>query len=262
MIDRRRFSATLVAVAAGSLTGLRTVAQAATNAPAAAGAPNIVLIHGAYADGSSWSSVISRLQATGMNVTAVQNSLDSFADDVATTRRVLAMQVGPTILVAHSYGGMVMSEIGVDPKVTALVYVAARAPDAGENYEALAAKYPAGPASGGLVTRGDYAQLSKDAFLNDFANGVAPLRAQELYAVQSPISATLFAGALTTVAAWRTKPSWYAVSKQDRTINPDLERFMAKRMNATTFEIDAGHLSLVSQPEEIANLILAAAKIQ
>lgn len=179
MIDRRTFSATLLAVAAGSLTGIRTVAKAATNAPATTGPRNVVLIHGAYADGSSWSGVINRLQASGMNVTAVQNSLNSFADDVATTRRVLAMQDGPTILVAHSYGGMVLSETGVDPKISALVYVAARAPDAGEDYAALAASYPAAPASAGLVTRGDFSQLSESAFLNDFANGVDPKRAQE-----------------------------------------------------------------------------------
>jgi len=255
MINRGTFSAALAAAAAGSLTSWR-VAQGAT---VTNGVRNVVLIHGAYADGSSWSDVINRLQASGIRATAVQNSLDSFADDVATTRRVLAMQDGPTVLVAHSYGGMILSETGLDPNVTALVYVAARAPDAGENYSALAATYPAAPASAGLVTRDRYSQLSEDAFLEDFANGVDAKRAHELYAVQSPITATLFAGAVTTAAAWRSKPSWYAVSKQDRTINPDLERFMAKRMNATTIEVEAGHLSLVSHPDAIANLILAAA---
>jgi pimeloyl-ACP methyl ester carboxylesterase len=260
MMDRRTFSATLGAVAVGSLTGIRTAARAATTTPVATAAKNVVLIHGAYADGSCWLDVIGRLQGSGMNVTAVQNSLNSFADDVATTRRVLAMQDGPTVLVAHSYGGMILSETGVDPKITALVYVAARAPDAGENYTALAATYPAAPASAGLVTSAGYSQLSKSAFLNDFANGVDPGKANELYAVQSPIAATLFSGALTTAAAWRSKPSWYAVSTQDKTINPDLERFMAKRMNASTIEVDAGHLSLISHPQEITNLILAAAK--
>jgi pimeloyl-ACP methyl ester carboxylesterase len=156
---------------------------------------------------------------------------------------------------------MVVSEAGVDPNVSGLVYVAARAPDAGEDYTALAARFPTPPASAGLVKSGDYAQLSQTAFLNDFANGVDPATARELYAVQQPITVTLFPTAKTTVAAWRSKPSWYAVSKQDRTINPDLERFMAARMKATTIELDAGHLSLVSHAKEISDLILTAATV-
>jgi pimeloyl-ACP methyl ester carboxylesterase len=252
-MDRRTFSATLAAGVATSLLGVGSAARAA------APVRNVVLVHGAYADGSSWSEVIPRLQAAGLRVTAVQNPLTSLTDDVAAARRVLAMQDGPTVLVAHSYGGMVISEAGVAENVAALVYVAARAPDAGENYTALAAKYPAPPASAGLVKSGAYAQLSESAFINDFANGVDSVKARALYAVQQPISATLFPTAKTTVAAWRSKPSWYAVSKQDRTINPELERFMAARMKATTIEVDAGHLGLISHPQEISDLILAAA---
>jgi pimeloyl-ACP methyl ester carboxylesterase len=218
-----------------------------------------VLIHGLYADGSSWTDVIARLQSAGLRATAVQNRLVSFADDVAATRRVLAMQDGPTVLVAHSFGGMILTEAGVDPNVTALVYVAARAPDAGENYPALAKRFPAPPASAGLVTFQGFSQLSEAAFLNDFANGVNPARARLLFAVQASNAATLPATAMTTVAAWRSKPSWYAVSREDRTINPGLERYMAARMKATTIEIDAGHLSLISHPQKISNLILEAA---
>lgn len=229
------------------------------HAQAAAGTQNIVLVHGAYADGSCWLPVISRLQSAGKRVRAVQNPLTSLADDVDAVRRVLAMQDGPAVLVAHSYGGMVISEAGISANVTSLVYVAARAPDAAENYSALAARFPTPPANAGLVTTAGHSQLSESAFLADFANGVEPARARELYAVQAPISATLFSTARTTVAAWRHKPAWYAVSKQDRTIDPDLERFMARRMNATTIEVDAGHLSLISHPDEITNLILAAA---
>lgn len=221
-------------------------------------AKNIVLVHGAYADGSSWSEVIPLLQKAGLHVTSVQNPLTSFEDDVDATKRVLALQDGPTVLVAHSYGGMVISQAGIDPKVSALVYVAARAPDAGEDYTALAAKYPKPPASNGLVHSGGFAQLSEDAFLHDFAGDVKPSTARELYAVQGRISETLFT-AKTTDAAWKSKPSFYAVSKNDRTINPDLERFMAKRMKAHTIELDASHLSLVSHPREVANLILEAA---
>jgi pimeloyl-ACP methyl ester carboxylesterase len=220
---------------------------------------NVVLVHGAYADGSSWSAVIPLLQAAGMRVTAVQNPLTSLADDAAATRRALALQDGPTVLVGHSYAGTVVSETGVDPKVAALVYVAARAPDAGEDYAALTTRFPAAPATAGLTHANGFAQLSEAAFLRDFANGVDPVRARALYAVQGPIADTLFADR-TTHASWRSKPAFYAVSKNDRTTNPDLQRFLASRMNATTIELESGHLSLVSHPREIAGLILRAAQ--
>jgi pimeloyl-ACP methyl ester carboxylesterase len=252
MMDRRTFSMSLAAGVAGSLLSAKG-AQAATSVR------NVVLVHGLYADGSSWSECIVRLQSAGMNVTAVQNPLTSFADDVAATRRALAMQDGATVLAAHSYGGMVASEAGIASNVAALVYVAARAPDAGEDYTALAKRFPAPPASGGLVTFGGFASLNEDAFLSDFANGVDPVKARELYAVQAPNTTTLSATARTTVAAWRVKPCWYAVSKQDRTIDPDLERFMAARMKATTIELESGHLSLVSHAPEVTTLILQAA---
>lgn len=252
MTDRRTFSISLAAGAMTPLLGLEK-AQAATPVR------NVVLVHGLYADASSWSACIVRLQAAGLRVTAVQNPLTSFAADVAATRRALAMQDGPTLLAAHSYGGMVATEAGGASNVTGLVYIAARGPDAGEDYPALAKRFPAPPASAGLITFDGFAQLSEDAFLNDFANGVDPVKARELYAVQAPNAATLSGGARTTVAAWRSKPTWYAVSKQDRTINPELERFMASRMKATTIEIDAGHLSLVSHAPEVTAFILQAA---
>lgn len=220
-------------------------------------ARNVVLIHGAWADGSSWAEVIARLQAAGLHVTAVQNPLTTLADSVAATRQALALQDGPTVLVAHSWGGTVLSEAGVDPKVTALVYVAARAPDAAEDFVALSAKFPTMPVRAGVENHDGITTLSEEAFLKYFANGVPHAKAEVLYAEQGPTAASLFADR-TTVAAWHTKPSFYAVSKQDQTISPDLERFLAKRMNATTVELDAGHLSLVSRSKEIADLILAA----
>jgi pimeloyl-ACP methyl ester carboxylesterase len=220
-------------------------------------ARNVVLVHGAYADASSWSEVIGPLQRAGLHVTAVQNPLTSLEESVAATRRALAMQDGPTVLAAHSWGGMVISEVGVDPKVSALVYVAARGPDAGEDFTALAKQFPPAPAGAGLVEADGFAQLNEKAFFEDFANGVDPAQARVLYSVQAPISATLFSGK-TTEAGWRSKPSWYAVSTQDRTINPELERFLARRMNATTVEVDTGHLSLVTHPKDISNLILSA----
>ena len=154
------------------------------------------------------------------------------------------------MLVGHSWAGTVISEAGVDPKVCALVYVAARAPDAGEDYAALAARFPTPPANAGLVKSGGFAQLNEEAFLKDFAGGMDPAKARVLYAVQERIADTLFA-ARTTVVAWRLRPSWYAVSKQDRTTSPELERFLANRMRAKTVEVDAGHLSLITHPQEI-----------
>jgi pimeloyl-ACP methyl ester carboxylesterase len=247
-------------VAAGLLAplSLAQVNLAHAQTPQTVKATNVVLVHGAWADGSSWSEVIPILQAAGLHVTAVQNPLSSLADSVEATKRALAEQDGPTVLVAHSWGGTVISQIGNDPKVTGLVYVAARAPDANEDFVALSKQFPTGPVRAGIVERDGYTKLSEDAFLKYFANGVKPERAKELYAVQWPTAASIFGGR-TTEAAWHSKPSWYAVSKNDDTINPDFERFLAKRMNANTIELDAGHLSLVSHPKEVAKLILEAA---
>jgi pimeloyl-ACP methyl ester carboxylesterase len=253
MVDRRTFSTMLIAGAATSSFGWSSLTQAQP----AVRARNVVLVHGAYADGSCWSEVIGRLQRAGLTATAVQNPLTSLAEDVAATRRILALQDGPTVLVGHSWAGTVISETGVDPKVSALVYVAARAPDADEDYAALAAKFPVPPANTGLVKSDGFAQLSEEAFLKDFARGVDPEKAHVLYAVQGRIADTLFASR-TTAAAWKVKPSWYAVSKQDRTTSPELERFLASRMQAKTIEVNAGHLSLITHPQEITDLILDA----
>jgi pimeloyl-ACP methyl ester carboxylesterase len=248
----------LVVVAVSLFSALLFAAEASAQTAKPVVARNVVLVHGAWADGSSWAEVISRLQAAGLRVTAVQNPLTSLADSVAATRRALALQDGPTVLAAHSWGGTVISEVGMDPKVTALVYVAARAPDAGEDFVALSGKFPTMPVRAGVQERDGYTNLSEDAFLKYFANGVAHAKAEVLYAVQEPAAASLFGGR-TTVAAWRSKPTWYAVSTLDQTISPDLERFLAARMKATTVEVEAGHLSLVSHPQQIAELILAAA---
>jgi pimeloyl-ACP methyl ester carboxylesterase len=171
---------------------------------------------------------------------------------------VLDRQDGPTVLAGHSFSGMIVTEAGVHPKVASLVYVAARAPDAGEDYAALAKRFPAAPASAGILFDGDQGRLSEAAFLRDFAGDLPAAKARILYAVQEPFDKALLTGK-TTNAAWRSKPSFYAVSTRDRTINPDLERFMAKRMGAKTIEVDSSHLSLISHPEIIARLILEAA---
>ena len=251
MMTRRMFSTSILVGAAAALLPAAARSQNVK-------ARNVVLVHGAYADGSSWLEVIPYLQAAGINATAVQNPLSSLADDVAATKRILALQDGPTVLVGHSWAGTVISEAGVDPKVSALVYVAARAPDAGEDYGALAAKFPKPPASAGLVESDGYAQLSEEAFVKYFAGDIDPVKARALYAVQGRISSTLFASR-TTVAAWKSKPTFYAISKQDKTTSPELERFLADRMKAKTIEVDASHVSLISKPKEIAGLILLAA---
>jgi len=252
MITRRTFSG---AIAAGAATGLAPGLARPAEIPRAR---NVVLVHGLFADGSCWSEVIPRLQAVGLNVTSVQNPLTTLDEAVAETQRVVDRQDGPTVLAGHSFSGMIVTEVGVSPNVSALVYVAARAPDAGEDYAALAKTFPTPPATAGIVFHGDEGWLSEAAFLRDFAGDLPEARARVLFAVQQPFHKALLTGR-TKHAAWRAKPSFYAVSTEDRTINPDLERFMAKRIGATTIEVQASHLALISHPQEIADLILKAA---
>jgi pimeloyl-ACP methyl ester carboxylesterase len=251
-MDRRNFLGTMATGVAGLALGSSAFAQGPPKAR------NVVLVHGLFADGSCWTEVIPKLQAAGLNVTSVQNPLTTLDEAVASAQRVLARQDGPTVLVGHSFSGMIVTEAGIDPKVSAVVYVAARAPDAGEDYGALAQKFPTPPASAGIVFDGDEGRLTEAAFLRDFAGDLPEAKAKVLYAVQEPFHKALLTGK-TMHAAWRSKPSFYAVSTEDRTINPDLERFMAKRMGAKTIEVKASHLALISQPEAIANLILEAA---
>ncbi|MBV9953861.1 MAG: alpha/beta hydrolase [Pseudolabrys sp.] len=251
-MDRRTFVSLTAATAASSLLPRSAVAQPTPLTK------NVVLVHGLFADGSSWSEVIPRLQAAGLNVTSVQNPLTTLAEAVDAALRALDRQNGSTILVGHSFSGMIVTEAGVHPKVSALVYVAARAPDAGEDYTALAKTFPTPPASAGIIFDGDEGRLSEEAFLRDFAGDLPEARARALFAVQWPFHKALLAGK-TTHAVWRSKPSWYAVSTEDRTIDPSLQRFMAKRMGAKTIEVKASHVSLISQPETIARLILEAA---
>jgi pimeloyl-ACP methyl ester carboxylesterase len=255
LMNRRTLSTLLAAGAAASLVSTRGMAAPAAM-PTKAG--NVVLVHGLFADGSCWTEVIARLQAAGINVTSVQNPLTTLPEAVASAQRVLARQDGPTVLVGHSFSGMIVTEAGVHPNVSALVYVAARAPDAGEDYTVLAGRFPTPPATAGIIFDGDEGRLSEQAFLRDFAGDIPESKAKVLYAVQESFHKTLLSGK-TTHAAWRSKPSFYAVSTEDRTINPDLERFMAKRMGAKTIEVKASHLSLISHPDEITQLIIEAA---
>lgn len=254
MINRRTFSKALVAGAAVSLAATR--AFAATAKPDQA--RNVVLVHGLFADGSCWLDVLARLQGHGLNATSVQNPLTTLEESVESAKRVLDRQDGPTVLVGHSFGGMLVSEAGVHPNVSALVYIAARAPDAGEDFAALAKTFPKPPASAGIVFDGEEGRLGEEAFLKDFAGDLPAEKAKLLYAVQEPFQKKLLTGR-TTQAAWRSKPSFYAVSTEDRTINPELQRFLAKRMGAKTIELKASHVSMISRPDEVTNLILEAA---
>src|SRR5215470_51062 len=190
--------------AAMSLTPPAAVLAQQLTAPKA---KNVVLVHGLFADGSSWSEVIPRLQAAGLNVTSVQNPLTTLPEAVNSALRVLARQDGPTVLAGHSFSGMIVTDAGVHPNVSAVVYVAARAPDAGEDYTALAKKFPAPPASAGIVFDNDEGRLGEEAFLRDFAGDLPEARAKALYAVQWPFHKELLTGK-TTHAAWRSKPSW------------------------------------------------------
>ena len=250
-MDRRAFVGLIAATAANSLLYSPAFAQSVPKAK------NVALVHGLFADGSCWSEVIPHLQAHGLNVTSVQNPLTTLPEAVDAAMRVLDRQDGPTVLAGHSFSGMIVTDAGIHPNVSAIVYVAARAPDAGEDYTALAKKFPTPPASAGIMFDGDEGRLSEAAFLHDFAQDLPEGKARALYAVQWPFHKKLLTGK-TTHAAWRSKPSWYAVSTEDRTINPDLERFMAKRMGAKTIEVKASHVSLISQPKAISNLILEA----
>lgn len=254
-MDRRTMMKGTVAAAATLALSRKVAAQPAK----ALAARNVVLVHGLFADGSCWSDVIGRLQMSGLNVTAVQNPLTTLEEATDAVRRVLARTEGPTVLAGHSFAGTIISEVGGASNVSALVYIAARAPDAGEDYAALVKKFTPAPASAGIVFDGDEGRLTEDAFLHDFAGDVPLPRARILYAVQQPFHKALTA-AKTTNAAWRTKPTYYAVSEADRTIDPGMQRFMADRMGAQTISLGASHLSLISHADKVADLIETAAR--
>ena len=222
--------------------------------------PNIVLVHGAWADGSSWSEVIQRLQADGYHVTAPQFPMGALADDVARLRQVLAAQDGPTVVAGHSYGGQIMTAIGTDaPNVAGLVYIAAFGIDQGESLGALLSQGPVTPALVHLITdRQGFTWLSEDDFVNHFAADVDPVKARVMYAVQQALAASAF-GTEMGVPAWKSLPSWYLVATNDQAIPPDAERQFASRMGAVTIEVPSSHVAMVSHPDEVTQLIKNAA---
>ena len=221
--------------------------------------PNIVLVHGAWADGSSWSAVIERLQADGYNVTAPQFPLTALADDVARLREALDLQNGPTIVAGHSYGGQIMTALGTNaPNVVGLVYIAAFGLDEGESIGALLSQGPVTPALAHLVTdKQGFGWLPEDDFVGHFAADVDPVRARVMHAVQQPLAMSAFTDVM-GVPAWKTLPSWYLVAADDQAIPPDAERLFASRMGATTVEVPSSHVAMVSHPDEVVKLIKSA----
>lgn len=252
---RQFFSAAFTtAVATSSMT------EDAISQTSLKGVKNIVLVHGAFADGSSWSKVVTKLQAKGYNVIAVQNPLTSFADDVAATKRAIAQVDGPVLLVAHSYGGMVISEAGKDPKVTGLVYVAALVPEEGQNVIDVNAAMPTtGVEKDFQLSPDGHLTLPQKGIDEHFAQDVLPEERKIIFATQGSWAASATQQKVYN-PAWKTKPSWYIVAAKDGMINPDLERFKAKLINATTLELNSSHVPMVSQPGKVADFIIAAAQ--
>jgi pimeloyl-ACP methyl ester carboxylesterase len=224
--------------------------------------PNIVLVHGAWADGSCWSAVIESLQAAGYNVTAPQFPETSLADDVARLRQVLKRQGGRTVVVGHSYGGQIMTALGEDaPGVVALVYIAAFGLDQGESLGALLGGGPPTPALAHLIVdEQGFGWLPEDDFVAHFASDVDPVKAKVMYAVQQGLSMSTFEDVM-GAPAWKSHPSWYLVAANDEALPADAERMFAQRMGAETVEVPASHVAMVSHPDEVVRLIEAAAAV-
>jgi pimeloyl-ACP methyl ester carboxylesterase len=223
--------------------------------------PSIVLVHGAWADGSCWSAVIERLQAGGYDVTAPQFPESSLAADVARLRQVLDRQDGPAIVAGHSYGGQIMTALGADsPNVAGMVYIAAFGLDEGESIGGLLAQGTPTPALAHLsIDKQGYAWLPEEDFVRHFAADVDPVLARGMYAVQQTLATSTFEDVM-GVPAWKSHPSWYLVAENDQAIPPDAERQFARRMGATTAEIPSGHLAMVSHPDDVTQLIQTAAQ--
>jgi pimeloyl-ACP methyl ester carboxylesterase len=258
-MKRIRFATTFVLVLA-SIGGAFASEPASRKAPQPDAKPTIVLVHGAFADGSGWSKVIPLLEKEGYTVTAVQNPLISFADDVATTKRLVEAQKGPVVLVGHSYGGAVITAASVgSANVKSLVYVAAFAPDAEERIGPLLEKFPSSIGTALVPDAAGFLTIDRAKFQAVFANDVTPVEARVMAATQKPFKGEIFGQKFET-PGWKSIPCWYLIATDDQAINPDLQRLFAKRMNAKTTEVKASHVPYVSQPKAVAALIVEAAK--
>jgi pimeloyl-ACP methyl ester carboxylesterase len=241
-----------------ALTLAMTTSLFTLGSQAASAQPSVVIVHGAFADGSDWARVVPLLQAEGIKVTVVQNPLTSLADDVAATQRVLNNQDGDVVLVGHSWGGTVISQAGTDKKVRSLVYVAAFAPNAGQNTKELYNGYPSPPGVSQIAAdRNGYLYMTAQGMATDFAQDLSREQAAVMAATQGPIRSAAFEEK-TSAAAWQGKPSWYVVSNQDRMIQPDLQRAFAKKIGASVTQLDASHVPQQSRPAEVAKVIIQA----
>lgn len=242
---------------------LGAAAAAFSQTSSATSKPTIVLVHGAFADATGWQHVIPLLERDGYTVTAVQNPLTSVDDDIATTRRVIDAQPGPVVVVGHSYGGVVITGAASgSPKVKALVYVAAFAPDSAEPIGPLFEKYPAPSAAALRPDAAGFFYIDRALFRETFCQDVGAEEAAVMAATQKPLAGSSFAATLTVTPAWKTIPSWFIVAQNDRVINPDLERFFAQRMRATTTELATSHVPFISRPAEVVKVIEQAATAQ
>jgi pimeloyl-ACP methyl ester carboxylesterase len=219
--------------------------------------PTLVLVHGLWADGSCWNAIIAPLQADGYRVISVQNPLTSLADDVAAVQRAIARAGGPVILVGHSWGGFVISAAGHDERVKALVYVAALGPDTGESLSSLGAKFQPMPIFSHLAVVDGYVWV-ESAGAKEFAGDLPQAQQDTMVATQGPANGAMLRSPLEGEPAWKSKPSWYLVASNDRTIDPEQERFMAQRMGATTVEVATSHVPMLSQPQAVVDLIRQA----
>jgi pimeloyl-ACP methyl ester carboxylesterase len=220
---------------------------------------NIILVHGAFADGTSWGKVIPILESRGFHVVAVQNPLTSLADDANATKRIIALQDGPVILVGHSWGGAVISEVGDDPKVAGLVYVSAYVPEIGASANETSA--PFGPTPGQSAIQVDahhYASMSSEGILNSFAEGLPMAERRVVLAVQGQIYGPMFDEKLTH-AAWKSKPSWHVIATQDHTLSPAMEEAGAKKSNGKAFRLPTCHVAMLQEPQKVVDVIAEAA---
>jgi len=254
------FVAGLVGVAGAQSSASTARAAPVSHTPnRTAAKPTIVLVHGAFADGTGWQHVIPLLERDGYDVIAVQNPLTSLSADVETTKRVIDAQQGPVVVVGHSYGGAVITEAAAgSPHVKALVYIAAFAPEAGEPIGAFGDKYPTALGSALKPDAAGFLYVDRARFRDVFAKDVSPTEASVMAAAQKPLIGSVF-GASVKAVAWKTIPSWYLVTQKDQAINPDLERFYAKRMGAKSVEVSSSHAVFVSHPTDVARIIEQAA---